>query len=29
MLANQGTEIIEMEQLLRQLGGTPLPAPVT
>jgi uncharacterized protein (DUF305 family) len=27
MLAAQSTEIIEMEQLLRQLGGTPLPPP--
>lgn len=29
MLANQNTETIQMEQLLRQLGGSPLPAPVT
>jgi uncharacterized protein (DUF305 family) len=27
MLANQGTEIVQMEQLLRKLGGQPLPAP--
>jgi uncharacterized protein (DUF305 family) len=27
MLAAQSTEIIELEQLLRQLGGTPLPPP--
>ena len=27
MVANQTTEIIEMERMLRQLGGTPLPAP--
>ena len=27
MYAAQSTEIIEMEQLLRQLGGTPLPPP--
>lgn len=29
MLANQNTETIQMEQLLRQLGGSPLPSPVT
>jgi Uncharacterized protein conserved in bacteria len=29
MLANQDTETIQMEQLLRQLGGAPLPAPLT
>jgi uncharacterized protein (DUF305 family) len=27
MLAQQNDEIVQMEQLLRQLGGTPLPAP--
>lgn len=27
MLANQGAEIVQMEQLLRKLGGQPLPAP--
>lgn len=27
MVANQTSEIVAMEQLLRQLGGTPLPAP--
>jgi uncharacterized protein (DUF305 family) len=27
MLQSQSTEIIAMEQLLRQLGGTPLPSP--
>jgi uncharacterized protein (DUF305 family) len=25
----QSTEIVAMEQLLRQLGGTPLPAPAS
>jgi uncharacterized protein (DUF305 family) len=29
MLQSQSTEIISMEQLLRQLGGTPLPAPAS
>lgn len=29
MLANQDTETIQMEQLLRQLGGSPLPPPET
>lgn len=29
MLANQNTETIQMEQLLRRLGGSPLPAPIT
>jgi uncharacterized protein (DUF305 family) len=29
MLANQTTETIQMEQLLRQLGGAPLPPPET
>lgn len=29
MLANQDTETVQMEQLLRQLGGAPLPAPAT
>ena len=27
MVASQGAEIIQMEQLLRQLGGTPLSPP--
>lgn len=27
MLGNQGTEIVQMEQMLRQLGGVPLPPP--
>jgi uncharacterized protein (DUF305 family) len=27
MLANQSTETLQMERLLRQLGGSPLPAP--
>jgi uncharacterized protein (DUF305 family) len=27
MFNNQSTEIVQMEQLLRQLGGTPLPPP--
>ena len=29
MVAAQSTEIIEMEQMLRQLGGTPLPPPAS
>jgi uncharacterized protein (DUF305 family) len=29
MLANQNTETTQMEQLLRQLGGSPLPPPQT
>ncbi len=29
MLANQNTETLQMERLLRQLGGTPLPPPAT
>jgi uncharacterized protein (DUF305 family) len=28
MLANQNTETLQMERLLRQLGGTPLPPPM-
>ena len=29
MLQTQSSEIISMEQLLRQLGGTPLPTPAS
>jgi uncharacterized protein (DUF305 family) len=29
IIASQSSEIVQMEQMLRQLGGAPLPAPVT